>query len=88
MDYDKNYIETDYTSEELNDMFVKEFSKFRRENNLTQTLLSKYSGVNREKIARIELGMHSPSIKSILKILGPVGYTLKIEKIEKKDSKK
>ena len=88
MDYDKNYIVTDYTTEELNEMFVKEFSRFRRENNLTQTLLSKYSGVNREKIARIELGMHSPSIKSILKILGPVGYTLKIEKINKKDSKK
>ncbi len=87
MDYDKNYIQTDYTEEELNNMFVKDFAKFRRENNLTQTLLSKYSGVNREKIARIELGMHSPSIKSILKILGPVGYTLKIEKIEKKDSK-
>jgi transcriptional regulator with XRE-family HTH domain len=87
MDYDKNYIQTDYTEEELNKMFVKDFAKFRRENNLTQTLLSKYSGVNREKIARIELGMHSPSIKSILKILGPVGYTLKIEKIEKKDSK-
>ena len=87
MDYDKNYIQTDYTEEELNKMFVKDFARFRRENNLTQTLLSKYSGVNREKIARIELGMHSPSIKSILKILGPVGYTLKIEKIEKKDSK-
>lgn len=87
MDYDKNYIQTDYTEEELNKMFVKDFAKFRRENNLTQTLLSKYSGVNREKIARIELGMHSPSIKSILKILGPVGYTLKIEKIKKKDSK-
>ena len=87
MDYDKNYIETEYTAEELNEIFVKDFARFRRENNLTQTLLSKYSGVNREKIARIELGMHSPSIKSILKILGPVGYTLKIEKVQKKDSK-
>ena len=87
MDYDKNYIETEYSAEELNEIFVKDFARFRRENNLTQTLLSKYSGVNREKIARIELGMHSPSIKSILKILGPVGYTLKIEKVQKKDSK-
>ena len=42
MDYDKNYIETSYTSEELNERFIKDFSKFRRENNLTQTLLSKY----------------------------------------------
>lgn len=84
MDYDKNYIQTDYTPEELNQIFIKEFARFRRENNLTQTLLSKYSGVTREKIARIELGMHSPSVKSLLNILGPVGYTIKIEKIDKK----
>ena len=87
MDYDKNYIETDYTPEELNQLFIKDFAKFRRENNLTQTLLSKYSEVPREKIARIELGMHSPSVKSLLQILGPVGYTIKIVKAEKKDKK-
>ena len=88
MDYDKNYIENTYSAEELNKMFIKDFAKFRRENNLTQTLLSKYSEVPREKIARIELGMHSPSIKSLLQILGPIGYTIKIVKVEKKDDKK
>lgn len=86
MDYDKNYIETAYNPEELNEMFIKEFAKFRRENNLTQSLLSRYSEVPREKIARIELGMHSPSVKSLLQILGPIGYTIKIEKVkDKKD---
>jgi transcriptional regulator with XRE-family HTH domain len=84
MDYDKNYIECSYTAEELEKIFIKEFAKFRRENNLTQDLFSKYSGVPREKIARIEAGMHSPSINSLLKILGPIGYTIKIEKVTKK----
>ena len=88
MDYDKNYIESAYTSDELNNMFIKDFSRFRRENNLTQTLLSKYSEVPREKIARIELGMHSPSVKSLLQILGPIGYTIKIVKVDKKEDKK
>ena len=84
MDYDKNYIEASYNAEELEKIFVKEFAKFRRENNLTQNLFSKYSGVPREKIARIEAGMHSPSILSLLQILGPIGYTIKIVKVQKK----
>lgn len=83
MDYDINYIESSYTSKELNEIFIKEFIKFRKENNLTQDLFSKYSNVSREKIARIESGMHSPSIKSLLDILGPIGYTIKIEKVKK-----
>ena len=84
MDYDKNYIDASYNAEELEKIFVKEFAKFRRENNLTQDLFSKYSGVSREKIARIECGASSPSILSLLKILGPIGYTIKIEKVKNK----
>ena len=84
MDYDKNYIEVAYNPEELNEIFIKEFISFRKENNLTQDLFSKYSGVSREKIARIERGTSSPSIISLLKILGPIGYTIKIEKVKNK----
>lgn len=84
MDYDKNYIEVAYNPEELNELFIKEFISFRKENNLTQDLFSKYSGVSREKIARIECGASSPSILSLLKILGPIGYTIKIEKVKNK----
>ncbi len=84
MDYDKNYIEATYNPEELNEMFIKEFVSFRKENNLTQDLFSKYSGVSRTKIARIEAGITSPSIISLLKILGPIGYTIKIEKVTTK----
>ena len=84
MDYDVNYIETTYNFEELNEIFIKEFISFRKENNLTQELFSKYSKVSRTKIARIENGSSSPTIKSMLSILGPIGYTLKIEKVEKR----
>ena len=85
MDYDINYIETSYNPKELNEIFIKEFIRFRKENNLTQDLFSKYSGVSREKIARIEAGMHSPSIINLLKIIGPIGYTIKIVKVKDKD---
>lgn len=83
MDYDKNYIEASYDAYELNEMFIKDFIRFRKENNLTQELFAKYSEVSRTSIARIESGMHSPSILNLLKILGPIGYTIKIEKVNK-----
>lgn len=83
MDYDKNYIECSFTASELNEIFIKDFIQFRKENNLTQELFSKYSNVSRTKIARIEAGLTSPSIVSLLKILGPLGYTIKIEKVKK-----
>lgn len=82
LDYDKNYIETKYNAEELNEIFIKDFIRCRKENNLTQELFSKYSNVTREKIARIESGQNSPSIISLLKILGPIGYTIKIVKVK------
>ena len=85
MDYDVNYIVSKYKPEELNEIFVREFARVRRENNLTQTLLAKYSKVNREKITRIEKGMHSPSVLSLLQILGPIGYTIKIVKVKEED---
>ena len=84
MDYDQNYIETAYNPQELNEIFIKEFIRFRKENNLTQELFAKYSKVSRTKIARIENGSCSPTIKSLLEILGPLGYTVKIEKVTKR----
>lgn len=81
-----NYIEVSKTPEELEKDFINDFISFRKENNLTQELLGLYSKVNRVKISRIESGMHSPSIKNLLQILGPLGYTIKIEKVKTKNS--
>lgn len=79
-----NYIEVEETPEQLYKDFLKEFVAFRKENNLTQELLGLYSKVNRVKIARIESNMHSPTVKTLIDILGPLGYTIKIEKVNKK----
>lgn len=84
MDYDINYIEASYDAKELNDIFIHEFIRFRKENNLTQELLARYSNVSRTKIARIESQMVSPTLFSLLEILAPIGYTIKIEKVKKK----
>lgn len=82
-----NYIEVDKTPEELEKEFINDFISFRKENNLTQELLALYSKVNRVKISRIETLMHSPTIKNMLQILGPLGYTIKIEKIKNNQKK-
>lgn len=79
-----NYIEPIKTNEELEKDFINDFIAFRKENNLTQELLGLYSKVSRTKVARIEAGMHSPTVKNLIQILGPIGYTIKIEKIKKK----
>ncbi len=84
MNYDKSYVDKAYDAKELNERFVADFIRFRKENNLTQDLFSKFSEVPREKIARIEAGMHSPSVLNLLKILGPIGYTIKIVKVDNK----
>ena len=63
--------------------FVCDFIKLRKDNNLTQQKLSDLSGVIRETIARIEAGITSPQISTLIKILKPLGYAVKIEKIEK-----
>ena len=81
MKYDSSYVDYTYSGEELSKAFIKEFVKFRKENNLTQDVFAQFAGCSREKIARIESGMHSPSLISLLNILGAIGYTLKIEKV-------
>ncbi len=77
-----NYIKINKTLDELEEDFIKEFTFIRKTNNLTQQLLADYSKTTREKIARIESKMHSPNLKSLIKILGSIGYTIKIEKIK------
>ena len=83
MKYDSSYIKYTYSGEELSQVFIKEFVRFRKENNLTQDVFAQFAGCSREKIARIESGSHSPSLISLLNILGSIGYTIKIEKVNK-----
>ena len=84
MKYDASYVDFVYKGEDLEKIFIQEFVRFRKENNLTQDVFAQFAGCKREKIARIECGEHSPSLLSLLTILGSIGYTLKIEKVHKK----
>lgn len=73
---------------ELEYDFVQDFIKLRKDNHLTQEAMANQSGVIRLTITRIENLITSPQINTLIKILEPLGYTVKIEPIDKKKKNK
>lgn len=67
--------------DKLEEELIDNLIKLRKENKLTQRELSEKSGVMRETIARIETGISSPQVNTLIKILKPLGYTIKIDSI-------
>ena len=61
---------------------ICDFIKLRNELGLTQQKMADESGVVREMIAVIENRKKHPQINTLIKILEPFGYTLKIAKVE------
>lgn len=55
----------------------------RKNNKMSQEELSRKAGLKQSAIARVEKGKHSPSISTLIKILNPLGYTLKVVPIKK-----
>ena len=80
----KKVMEFDKEILDLETDFIFDFINLRHDLGLTQKEMAEKSNVLRDKIAKIEAGLYSPNLTSLLKILGPHGYTLKIEKIDKK----
>ena len=80
----KSYIEKEKQISDMEYELITEFIRLRKDANLSQQDIANQSEVIRTTIARIERTMHSPQDKSMLQILKPIGYSLKIEKLEKK----
>lgn len=78
-------METEKILAELEYKFICDFIRIRKDNNLTQQALADLSGVVREKITKIENGLNSPQLNSLIKVLEPIGYTIKIVPITKGD---
>lgn len=54
----------------------------RKKNKLTQRELSEISGVKQPAIARIEKYMNSPQTSTLIKLLYPMGYTIRVVPLE------
>jgi len=55
----------------------------RKKNKLTQRQLSNKSGIKQPVIARMEKCINSPQVSTLIKILYPMGYTLRVVPLEK-----
>lgn len=62
---------------------IRTMVKIREEQGLSQAQLAEMCNVKQPVIARMEKAIHSPQIDSLLKILTPLGYTLKIEPLKR-----
>lgn len=61
---------------------IKATIEARKKNKLTQRELSKKSGVRQPVIARIEKCINSPQTNTLIKLLYPMGYTLRVVPLE------
>lgn len=75
--------ELSFTPEELEEIRLEEeiieaTINIRKSAQLTQRDLSKISGIKQPAIARLESNAVSPQILTLIKLLYPMGYTLKV----------
>lgn len=61
---------------------IGELIKARQEKGLSQKKLEELSGVEQPVIARMEKGITSPQIDTVLKVLAPLGKTLAVVPLE------
>ena len=79
-----NFTEEETLQMEIEKQIIETIIKTRKENNMSQQELSKKTGIAQPAIARIESGKHSISTNTLIKLLVPMGYTLKIVPIDRK----
>jgi len=61
---------------------IGELIKARQEMGISQKKLEEMSGVKQPVIARMENGTTTPNLSTILKVLAPLGKTLRIVDVE------
>lgn len=60
----------------------------RKNSKLSQRELANKSGLKQPVIARVESRTRSPQVSTLLRMLYPIGYTLKVVPIEKNKKRK
>lgn len=70
---------------ELEKELIGTLVDIREKQGLSQAELALKCNVKQPSIARLEKAIHSPQIDSLLRVLVPLGYTLKIVPIKKSE---
>ena len=86
-EFEKELNITEEQEEEIRiEMEIIEASiKARESKKISQRELSKLSGIKQPAIARIERRVNSPSINTLIRLLYPMGYTLKVVSLKEKN---
>lgn len=63
---------------------IKKLIEIRSNQHISQRELCEQIGMKQPALVRIENQVNSPSLRTILKIIEPLGYTLEFKKITKK----
>lgn len=79
----KKEIEEEFTPEELEEMelekqIIEATIEARKKAKLTQQQLSELCGIIQSSIAKIENSVRVPQYTTLMKMLYPMGYTLKV----------
>lgn len=85
---EEEFTEEDFEEMELEKEIIRATIKARKEANLTQKQLSNISGIIQPSIAKIENFSRIPQYTTLIRLLYPMGYTLKVVPIEKDKTKK
>lgn len=89
----KKEIEEDFTKEDIEEMevekeIIRQTIEARKKANLTQQELSELTGIVQPSIAKIESFVRTPQYTTLMKLLRPMGYTLKVVPLDGKRSKR
>lgn len=66
---------------------IKATVEARKKSRISQSELSRITGIKQPAIARFENGTHSPKISTLIKMLVPLGYELRIVPLNNKKNK-
>ncbi len=88
----KKEIEEDFTEEdfeeiELEKQIIKATIEARKKAKLTQQELSELSGIIQPSIAKIENFVRTPQYTTLMRLLRPMGYTIKVVPLNEKVKK-
>lgn len=84
----KKELEADFTEEdfdeiELEKQIIRATIEARKNANLTQKELSELSGIIQPSIAKIENFVRVPQYTTLMRLLKPMGYTIKVVPLNK-----
>ncbi len=85
----KKEIESDFTPEEIEEMKLEKqiilaTIEARKKASMTQQELSEKTGIVQPSIAKIENFVRTPQYTTLMRLLYPLGYTLKVVPLKKK----